>query len=131
MALTVSGTVLRKAEGLQLLVVSKSGSICICSCSCIKVNLLERVFEVLGSGKAMCFLFFSVSCIFLGILFGQPPCSLQVQWQQCQKSCNPILYVDVCYVFSCNPVPYLLPQTIDGSKFNGHVTNDKHVMLPS
>lgn len=78
----------------------------------------------------MCFLIFSVSCSFLGILFGQPTCSLQVQWQQCQKSLSPILYVDVCYVFSCNPVLCLLTQTIAGSKCNGHVTNDEHVMLP-
>lgn len=42
MALTVSGTVLGKREGLQLLVVIKSGSIFVCSCSCVKVNLRER-----------------------------------------------------------------------------------------
>lgn len=79
MALTVLGTVLGKREGLQLLVVIKSGSIFVCSCSCVKVNLLERErgLEVLRSGKTTCFVIFLVSCIVLGILFRQPPCSLQ------------------------------------------------------
>lgn len=61
----------------------------------------------------------------------QPLCSLHIKWQQCQNSCSPILCVDVCYVFSCNAVWGLLPQTIAGSKCNGHVTNEEHVMLPS
>lgn len=73
---------------------------------------------------------FSVLCTFLGILFGRPLVLFKFNGSNAKKW-NLILYADVCYVFSCNPVLYLLPQTTDGSKCNGHVTNDELVMLPS
>lgn len=112
----------------KFFVVSKFVFVCMCSCSIVRVNLLERGLEVLAK---QCFLIFSASCTFLGILFGQLLCSLHIQWQQFQNSCSPVSCVDVCYVFSCNAVWGLLPQTIDGSKCNGHMTNEEHVMLPS